>query len=268
MFKLTGAARLSPPPHVAVTGASSGLGAALAEWHARQGARLSLFGRDRVRLGQCADRCKALGAEVAPYSCDVLDAAEMTRRLIEADDLAPVTHLIANAGIGGSVALAPACGESGDAARLLIATNMTGLVNTLTPLLPRMVERRDGRIGIISSLAGYSGLPRSPAYSASKAAARVYGEGLRRLLEPSGVSVTVVCPGFIDTPMSASLPMRRPFLVSSDKAAAQIADAMARRKAEISFPWQLALTMQLGLWLPRPVADRLLAASARWSARP
>ena len=131
-----------------------------------------------------------------------------------------------------------------------------------------MVERRAGRIGIISSLAGHCGLPQSPAYSASKAAARVYGEGLRRLLEPSGVSVTVVCPGFIDTPMSASLPVRRPFLVSADTAAARIAGAMARRKAEISFPWQLALTMQLGLWLPRPVTDRLLAATAKWSARP
>jgi short-subunit dehydrogenase len=121
-----------------------------------------------------------------------------------------------------------------------------------------MTARGAGHIAIIGSLAGYLGLPHAPAYSASKAAVRVYGEGLRRLLKPAGVRVTVVCPGFIETPMSASLPMPLPYVWPVEKAARRIVRAIARRKAEAAFPWQLVFAIRLTRLLPRPVADLLI----------
>ena len=253
--------------HVVITGASSGLGAALAEVYAARGAGLTLLGRDRDRLGAVAKRCSHNGAGVETICCDVRDVDAMCVALGDLDDRNPVTLLIANAGIGGRAALAGPAAELPEAARHLIATNVTGLINTVTPLLPRFVERRAGQVAIISSIAAFSGMPQAPAYSASKAAARVYGEGLRRLLGRSGVAVTVVCPGFIDTPMSASLPTARPFLVPVDQAALRIANAIAQQRAELTFPWQLAVAARFDRWLPATLGDRLVSAAAAWSTR-
>ena len=259
--------RIASPVHVVVTGASSGIGSALADLYAGEGARLTLFGRDRPRLEHVAGRCRTRGVVVTTCVCDVADHEALSAELIAADDRAPVTHVFANAGIGGALAMAPSDGESGAVARALFETNVVGLANTVTPLLPRMVSRRAGRIAIISSLAAYTGLPQSPAYSASKAAARTYGEGLRRLVGPAGVSVTIVCPGFVETPMSDSLATPRPFLVSPQDAARRIARAVANGRAELAFPWPLTAAVKAAGWLPRPIADGLLRATYAWSRR-
>jgi short-subunit dehydrogenase len=248
--------------HVVITGASSGLGAALAQHYAATGARLSLLGRDQARLNSVASICASLGCDATPVRCDVRDAEAMSAVLTQIDDRSSVTLLIASAGIGGKAALSPATGELREIAYELVETNVLGLINTVSPLLPRFVSRRSGHLALVSSIAGYSGLPQAPVYSASKAAVRIYGEGLRRLLRPAGVGVTVVCPGFIDTPMSASLPLSRPFLVPIESAARRVARAIENRSAEVAFPWPLAVASRLDRWLPSAIGDRLMAVVA------
>jgi NAD(P)-dependent dehydrogenase (short-subunit alcohol dehydrogenase family) len=163
-------------------------------------------------LQTVAAGCRARGAEVAYEVVDVTDAAGMDRWLRTRDTACGVDLLIANAGIGGIGAIAPDNGEAGDLARQIIEINVIGVLNTVTPLLPRLVGRRRGHVAIVSSLAGFLGLPAAPSYCASKAAVRIYAEALRRRLAPHGVRVTAISPGFVDTPMSATLPFIQPWL--------------------------------------------------------
>ncbi len=247
------------PAHVVITGASSGIGAALAHTYSSPGRRLSLIARDRSRLDAVAGTSRIRGSVVDVYACDVTDAVAIERVLLDCDAREPIALLIANAGIGGRESLASNCGESGDIARHILATNVAGVINTVTPLLPRLVARRRGQIAIMSSLAGLRGLPACPAYSASKAAARAYAVALRGLLAQSGVRVSVICPGFVDTPMSASLPFRQPFLWSAERAAGYNATSLARGRREILFPWQLTLAIRATSLLPTAIVDRLLS---------
>lgn len=246
--------------HVVITGASSGLGKALAVVYASQHEALTLIGRDEKRLGAVVELCRSSSPDVSSSLCDVTDAASMRDRLMFADDQRPIDILVANAGIGGASVLAPPLGESSDLVRTIFETNTLGVVNTITPLIERFVARRRGQIVVIASLAAFEGLPDAPAYSASKAAVRMYGHGLRRLLAPQGVAVTIVSPGFIETPMSASLPMRPLFPCSPDKAALKIVRGVARRKSEIVFPWQLRAAAAATKFLPAIALDGILAA--------
>jgi short-subunit dehydrogenase len=250
--------RRQAPAHVAITGASSGLGAALARVYGRRGTRLSLIGRDRARLDEVAGICRQQGADVDAYIADVTDAAAIADVLSASDARQPIDLVIANAGIGGKAALAPKDGEPGDIAAKIITTNTLGVVNTVTALLPRFVARGHGQIAIVSSLAGFLGLPDCPAYSASKAGINAYGEALRRLVGRFGVGVAIVCPGFIDTPMSASLPRRPPFLWSAERAAIHIARALERGRRKVLFPWPLAIGARLLAVLPPALSDRIL----------
>jgi short-subunit dehydrogenase len=254
--------------HVVITGASSGIGAALARHYATSGRRLSLIARNRHRLKLVADDCISRGADAAAFDLDVTDAKTLAQILLDCERLRPIDLLIANAGIGGSDTLAPATGESNHVAGQIIAINTLGVINTVTPLLPIFVNRGHGRIVIISSLAAMIDLPSSPAYCASKAAARAYGLALRRLLLPSGVGICVVCPGFVATPMSDGLPFTLPFLWTADRAASHIARHVERGRSEILFPWQLAIAVRGLHLLPTRVVDRLLRYATKVISSP
>jgi short-subunit dehydrogenase len=247
--------RSDPPNHVLITGGGGGLGAALAQNFARRGAMIGICGRDPKKLKAAAAAC---GGRARFAVCDVTDADGLRTWLIAADDSRPVDCVIACAGIGGGAALAGQFGESAETVRAILDVNVQGVVNTVAPLMERMIARRSGRIAIVSSLAGLIALPDSPAYCASKAAVVAYGEALRRFLRHFDVSVTVICPGFVDTDMARSLPMRPPFLWTAQKAAAAMADGVVRRRALVAFPWQLRIAISLSRCLPRPVTDRLL----------
>lgn len=273
------------PRTILITGASSGIGAALATEYAAPGITLVLTGRDLDRLDAVAARCRDAGATVRHATVDVTDRAFMTRWLAEVDDATPIDLAIANAGISGGTGDV-AIGESPDQTHAIFATNLDGVLNTVLPLVERMAERGTrraeaaaraaeagqpapptdgpvGQIAIVSSLAGFRGLPGSPSYSASKGAVRLWGESLRVQLKPHGIAVSVVCPGFIRTPMTDRNPYRMPFLMEVGDAARLIRVRLAKDKGRIAFPWPMYATVWLLAALPTGLADRLMKRSPK-----
>lgn len=244
------------PKNIVITGASSGIGAALAVYYARHGVVLHLAGRHEGHLLQTSRLCEELGATVYPKIVDVVDANSMREWLEDMDDTTPIDLVIANAGISAGIGGGE---EKAAQARSIFATNMDGMVNTISPLIPRMMARKSGQIALMSSLAGIRGLPSSPAYSASKGWARLYGEGLRGWLARSNVRVNVICPGFIKTPLTDANPYYMPFLMSADEAAAIIAAGLMRNQARIAFPRLLYWPLLLLAALPCCIADKLFA---------
>lgn len=227
-------AKAEPPRSILITGASSGIGAALARLYAGQGVTLFLSGRDAARLAEEAARCTARGAVVHTRIIDTTAREPMAAWLGEADATASLDLVIANAGVSGGTRDSI---EGEAQVRHIFAANIEGVLNTVLPVVPRMVARRRGQIALVSSLAAFRGFPGAPAYAATKAAVRVWGEGLRGDLKAYGVGVSVICPGFVVSRMTATNQYRMPFLMSAEKAAAIIARGLARNRGRIAFPW-------------------------------
>lgn len=245
----------SDPAHVLITGASSGIGTALALAYARPGVLLSLAGRDAARLNEVADAARSRGAEIDAAILDVRDRDAMAAWVIAADRRRPIDLVIANAGISGGTHGGP---ESADQTRAVFAVNLDGVLNTVLPLIPRMIERGAGQIALISSLAGHRGFPGAPAYCGSKAAVKVWGESLRGELAPRGVKVNVVMPGFIKSPMTDVNDFPMPFLMSAERAAEIIRKGLAKDRARIAFPWPTAVMAWFVATLSPAILDPLL----------
>ena len=265
----TGTSNKAPECHIAITGATSGLGWALANQYARPGVMLSLSGRNAERLDSITRVCQSKGADVHSAVINVTDHQAVHDWLSDRDTLASVDLLIANAGMGGDDVVPSAAGESGELARQIVMVNTLGVINTITPLLQRMVDRQAGHIVLVGSIAADVGLPQSPAYCASKAAVKIYGDGLRRLVRQHGVKFTTVLPGFIDTPMSRSLDMNRPWCWSPERAARRIARDVDKGVAVSTFPWQLKLGIGIQKLLPIWMADLIFRFSLKlgWEAK-
>lgn len=221
--------------HILITGASSGIGAALARHYAAPEVRLALSGRNRARLSDVAGQCQDKGALVTDVAVDVTDRAAMQQWIINEDEKQPLDLVIANAGISGGTG---GGGEGEEQVRRIFDVNVAGVLNTVSPVLPRMIGRGAGQIAIMSSLASFSGWPGAPAYSASKGAVRMYGEALRGAVAPYGVKVNVICPGFIETPMTAVNDYDMPFMMSAEKAAYYTARGIERNQARIAYPFR------------------------------
>jgi short-subunit dehydrogenase len=243
---------------ILITGASGGLGAALARHYAAPGVRLALGARHAERLAVTADVCRAAGAEVSAEIVDVTDTSATCRWVLSEDERRPIELAIANAGISGE---AGAIGSDPALAVRIYTVNVLGVLNTIEPLLPRMSARRVGQAGIVASLAGFRGMPRGPAYSGSKAALIVHGEAWRARLAGTGVGVSVICPGYIRTPMVARHHFTMPFLMEPDAAAHRIAAGLAQNQARIIFPWQLRVAAWMFRALPESWTRRLIPAS-------
>jgi short-subunit dehydrogenase len=239
------------PRNILITGASSGVGAALARLYAAPGVFLALTGRDGARLDAAAAACRARGAEVATTTLDVSDRDALKQWIEQIDDAHPLDLVAANAGMMG-----PSSDET--AARRMFDVNVGGVFNTVMPLLPRFEARKAGQIAITSSLAGFRGMPGAPAYAASKAAVKLWGESLRPQLLPRGIHVSVICPGFIDSPMTAKNTFAMPWLVSAEQAAVAIARGLAADKARIAFPWQMYALIWTAAALPPKLGDQLI----------
>jgi short-subunit dehydrogenase len=237
--------------HILITGASSGIGEALALAYAAPGVRLALCGRDEARLEAVAASCRAKGAEVSSRRLNVLDEQGTAAWIAEEDGVRPLDLVVANAGI----AMSGTGGETMEQAKRILATNVDGVINTVYPAIALMEARRRGQIAIVSSLASFRGFPMAPAYCASKAAVRVLGEGLRARVAASGVGLTVVCPGFVRSRMTAGNKFQMPFLMDSDRAAEIIKRGLARNRPRIAFPWQLHALTWLLMALPTRLTD-------------
>ncbi|HEY8191138.1 MAG TPA: SDR family NAD(P)-dependent oxidoreductase [Alphaproteobacteria bacterium] len=241
--------------HILITGASSGIGAALALHYAMPGVRLALSGRNRARLSEVAAECDGRGAIVTDVAVDVTDRDGMAEWIAREDGKQPLTLVIANAGISGGTG---GGGESADQVRRIFDTNVNGVFNTIDPILPRMIERRSGQIAIMSSLASFSGWPGAPAYSASKAAVRLYGEALRGAMARHGVKVNVICPGFIETPMTAVNDYRMPFMINAAQAAIVTARGIAQNRARIAYPLKTYFFAGIIGLLPPAISAKML----------
>lgn len=240
------------PQHVLITGATSGIGAALARAYAAPGVRLALFGRDEGRARTLAEACRAKGALVACLLVDVTDQEAMAEAVTLVDDAHPVDLVVANAGVSGA-----RLGGS-DGVTTLFAINVMGVVHTVEPLIPRMTGRGRGQIALMSSLASFVARPGSEGYCASKAAVRVWGEGLRARLRPQGVSVSVICPGFVDTPLTRLNPFPMPFLMNVEPAAKLIKAQLACGRARIAFPAAMYWGARIVGLFPAGMQQRLM----------
>jgi short-subunit dehydrogenase len=220
-----------------ITGASSGIGEALARRLAAPGMTLGLVARRRDVLDKLARDLLSQGATVHQYAVDVADTDAMKRVSGEFVAAAGGADLVvANAGVGIRSALLE--GEVGEVAELM-RTNVIGMTNTVVPFVPTMLAHRSGVLVAIASVAGWRALPGRTAYSTSKAAVITFMDGLRMELAGTGVHAMAICPGFIATPMTAVLKHKMPFLLTVEQAVDQILGAIERRPKVFTFPWQM-----------------------------
>ncbi|HKB82604.1 MAG TPA: SDR family oxidoreductase [Burkholderiales bacterium] len=247
---------MTPPGQkVVITGASSGIGRALAVEYAGRGATLGLIARRADLLEQLA---ASLPVRSCTYAVDVTDSHSLARSAEDFIARAGCPDIvIANAGVSaGTLTDHP---EDNMVFAEVIAINLTGMMLTFQPFLETMKLRRRGTLVGVASIAGFRGLPGAAAYSASKAAAISYLESLRVELRGSGISVVTICPGYVATAMTSKNPYRMPFLMDAAMAASKMADAIGARKRFYVLPWQMALLGWLLRRLPRPLYDLLFA---------
>ena len=248
------------PSSILITGASSGIGEALALAYAADGVTLFLSGRDRERLSLVAQRCRDKGAEVYPRRLEVTDRAAMEGWIGASNASRPLDLVVANAGISAGTS---GGAESEAQTRAIFAVNVDGVMNTVLPAIDLMRPRRSGQIAIVSSLASFRGLAGATAYCATKAAVRVWGEGLRGWLARDGVKVSVVCPGFVVSRMTAANRFRMPYLMGADQAAAIIVKGLQADQGRIAFPWPMRFAVWLSGILPAAMMERIEARLPR-----
>jgi short-subunit dehydrogenase len=243
-----------------ITGASAGIGRGLALEIASRGGRLALLARREDLLNEIVDEARQRNVKAVAATADVRDvksvreAADGFRK-----ELGPIDILIANAGIGTSdhaTRLTP------EHAANVIGINVLGAVNSVAAVLPEMVERKQGRLVAISSLAAYRGLAKSAAYCASKAALTAYFESLRIDLRQTGVGVTIVHPGFIKTALTSGREAKMPYLMELEEGVKKIVSAIEKEKKIYAFPWQLATVVRASMLMPPAMYDWIAARNS------
>jgi short-subunit dehydrogenase len=248
---------------VFVTGASSGLGEGLARHYAQPGATIGLCARRASVLSDVAEAIESAGARAIVKVADVADTAAMEKAAVDfAGEAGGVDLVVANAGIG--IPHRTLQGQSEPIARLM-QINVIGVTNTIVPFVPIMLRQGTGTLVAMASVAGLRGLPGRAAYSASKAAVITFMDALRLELQGTAVHAMTLCPGFVHTPLTATLPGKLPFVISRDEAVAQMTRAIAARKKTFIFPWQVRLLGQILRLAPEALV-RMVAPPPRQDA--
>ena len=239
---------------ILITGASSGIGAELAKGYASTGVTLLLTGRNAERTEAVAAACRDKGADVETCTTCVTEKDAFAAQVATWDDAHPIDLVIANAGISGGLDK-----EDDSLFRTIMAINLDGTLNTVFPLIPRMKKRKSGHIVLMSSMAGFRGMPNAPAYSVSKNAVRALGEALRPLLAKEGVNVSTICPGFIRTPLTDVNTFKMPFLMDVVDAADIIISGIEKNKAVIALPFRMRMLVMFLAAFPRCLGDWILS---------
>lgn len=247
---------------VFLTGASSGIGEALAIALAKNGATLGLLARREELLAELAVKCEAAGGKARIFPCDVVDAEAVQAAAAKfRDEFDRIDIMIANAGMGGNDPATRAYEPA--SVKKVIDVNLLGAVNAVHAVVPQMIERKSGQLVAISSLAGFRGLPKSAAYSASKAGMTAFFESVRLDNLKNNVDVTIIHPGFIRTPLTAGRANTMPFLMELDDAIPHFVRAIEKKKKFAAFPWPLATIVRIAKFTPVWMYDRL-AGKARF----
>jgi short-subunit dehydrogenase len=242
---------------VLITGASSGIGRALAIELGRRGATVGLLARRVDALRELAVEVERAGGRALALPADVRDAAQVRaaagelRARFERIDV-----LIANAGIASTAHITELRAED---VNEVMSINVVGAANSVTAVLPEMVARGRGQLVAISSLSAYRGLPKSAAYCASKAALSAFFESVRIDLRGTGIDVTIIHPGFIKTPLTAGRKAEMPYLMELDDATKKIVRAIETRRKSYAFPWQLASVVRAAMLFPIPLYDKIVS---------
>lgn len=219
---------------------------------ARRGAAVGLLARRRELLDEIVDAITGAGGRAMALTADVIHADQVRTAACELRrKFGYIDLLVANAGVGGTTYAVDLCEQE---VAQVIRVNVLGAVNSVTAVVPHMIQRGSGQLVAISSLAAYRGLPKSAAYCASKAGVSALFESLRIDLLKTGVDVTIIHPGFIKTPLTAGR-MRMPYLMELDDAVEKMIWAIEKRKKSYSFPWQLASIVRACMLLPIPLYD-------------
>jgi short-subunit dehydrogenase len=244
---------LKNPKSILITGASSGIGEALAREYAAPGVTLHLSGRNQERLNAVKTDCEARSATVHTQLIDVTDENSMSDWILGCGALDLV---IANAGVSSSINAAESIAEH---TKSVFDINVGGVFNTVHPAIESMKPHGHGQVAIVSSVAGFRGLPSSPAYSTSKVTVRAYGEALRGYYHAYGLEINVICPGFVRSRLTDNNKFKMPFFMEADRAAKIIRSGLANNKANIMFPWQMRiLTFAARRLLPEFILERML----------
>ena len=237
--------------NILITGASSGIGEALALFYADNGAEnLFLIGRNQDRLENVAEKCRYRGIKVVSKVIDVTDKENMETFIKEADKIAPLNLVYANAGVSTGA-------ETCEHIYNTFNTNIFGVLNTITPSIEIFEKRKDNSkkaIAITASIAGYHGLPACPSYSATKACVKAYGEALRERLKKKNIQVSVICPGFVRSRITDKNTCPMPFFMEASKAAKIIARRVEKNRGLIAFPWPMRLSVYLLSILPNCIS--------------
>lgn len=235
---------------IIITGASSGLGASLAINYSQTKNNLFLFARSKKRLDEISTLCKKNGANVTNIIADVADAALMQKHLDKITSKYKVDIVIACAGVSAGTLDGP---ETINQVNKIFAINLNGVLNTIMPLIPHMINNQSGNIAIVSSMAGMFGLSSAPSYSASKGAVRLFSDALNGYLRKYNVNVSTIIPGYIKTPMTAVNQFPMPFMIDADEAAQKIITGINKNKNIIAFPIIMYFFIQIVNLLPSSI---------------
>ena len=251
---------------VVITGASSGIGAAVAVELARlRQARIGLLARRVEKLEEVAAQVRAAGGDALAVGCDVVDPAAVQAAVDQvAAAFGPVDIAVANAGIGEPI---PVRKFTGERFARTMRINVEGAANLFGAVLPSMLDRGTGQLVGVSSIARWRGLPKSASYSASKAALTTMLESMRLELRPKGIAVTAVHPGFVTTPMTAKNAFKMPFLLDVEQAARITTRGILRRKRDVNYPWPMVTIVKLARLMPDWLYDRVLGGTAAWTLK-
>ncbi len=237
--------------NILITGATSGIGEALALYYAQNGAaHLFICGRDKTRLADIKQRCEQYGTKVYAELLDVTDSESMRKWIEKSNQTAPLNLVVANAGVSTGE-------ETEPNVRNTVQTNVCGVVNTVLPTI-ELYKRStvsEKHLAMLSSIAGYHGLPTAPSYSASKAFVKAWGEALRLSLKKDDIKVSVICPGFVRSRITDKNTCPMPFFMEAPRAAQIIAQGIDKNKGIISFPWPLRFSAWLMSCLPNVLSD-------------